>query len=187
MTGIFKIRIRNSNSSNSCNAYFSSPKYTNFPWKRSALSLHWQDGRKYVVDNTQINLRILLCFAAPLLQSNRSLYSAKHKAMIRTGSKGWANQQTLPDGISSLLDPLLVHSLWDISRKFKKFSGRYIFKVQNCWLNLPKDQNQFYVIYTFRWKIKDIRLFTVLYFSVRSSRLSALCCGLPSCMSVKTT
>ena len=29
------------------------------------------------------------------------------------------------------------------------------------------------------------RLFTVLYFSVRSSRLSALCYGLPSCMSVK--
>ena len=31
------------------------------------------------------------------------------------------------------------------------------------------------------------RLFTVLYFSVRSSRSSALCYGLPSCMSVKTT
>ena len=31
------------------------------------------------------------------------------------------------------------------------------------------------------------RLFTVLYFSVRSSRSSALCYGFPSCMSVKTT
>ena len=31
------------------------------------------------------------------------------------------------------------------------------------------------------------RLFTVLYFSVRSSRSSALRYGLPSCMSVKTT
>ena len=31
------------------------------------------------------------------------------------------------------------------------------------------------------------RLFTVLYFSVRSSRSNALCYGLPSCMSVKTT
>ena len=29
------------------------------------------------------------------------------------------------------------------------------------------------------------RLFTVLYFSVRSSRSNALCYGLPSCMSVK--
>ena len=28
------------------------------------------------------------------------------------------------------------------------------------------------------------RLFTVLYFSVRSSRSSAMCYGLPSCMSV---
>ena len=32
-----------------------------------------------------------------------------------------------------------------------------------------------------------IRLFTVLYFSVRSSKSSALRYGLPSCMSVKTT
>ena len=31
------------------------------------------------------------------------------------------------------------------------------------------------------------RLFTVLYFSVRSSRSSALRYGLPSCTSVKTT
>ena len=31
------------------------------------------------------------------------------------------------------------------------------------------------------------RLFTVLYFSVRSSRSSAFCYGLPTCMSVKTT
>ena len=31
------------------------------------------------------------------------------------------------------------------------------------------------------------RLFTVLYFSIRSSRSSTLCYGLPSCMSVKTT
>ena len=36
-----------------------------------------------------------------------------------------------------------------------------------------------------KWQL--IRLFTVLYFSVGSSRTSALCCGLPSCMSVKTT
>ena len=35
--------------------------------------------------------------------------------------------------------------------------------------------------------MKSPRLFTVLYFSVRSSRSSALCYGLPSCMSVKTT
>ena len=35
--------------------------------------------------------------------------------------------------------------------------------------------------------ISTTRLFTVLYFSVRSSRSSALCYGLPSCMSVKTT
>ena len=33
----------------------------------------------------------------------------------------------------------------------------------------------------------ELRLFTVLYFCVRSSRSSALCYGLPSCMSVKTT
>ena len=33
----------------------------------------------------------------------------------------------------------------------------------------------------------NVRLFTVLYFSVRSSRSSALRYGLPSCMSVKTT
>ena len=32
-----------------------------------------------------------------------------------------------------------------------------------------------------------VRLFTVLYFSVRSSRSRALCYWLPSCMSVKTT
>ena len=32
-----------------------------------------------------------------------------------------------------------------------------------------------------------VRLFTVLYFFVRSSRSSALRYGLPSCMSVKTT
>ena len=31
------------------------------------------------------------------------------------------------------------------------------------------------------------RLFTVLYFAVRSPRSSAMCYGLPSCMSVKTT
>ena len=33
----------------------------------------------------------------------------------------------------------------------------------------------------------QVTLFTVLYFSVRSSRSSALRYGLPSCMSVKTT
>ena len=33
----------------------------------------------------------------------------------------------------------------------------------------------------------NARLFTVLYFSVRSSRSSALCYWLPFCMSVKTT
>ena len=34
---------------------------------------------------------------------------------------------------------------------------------------------------------ESFRLFTVLYFSIRSSRLSDLCYRLPSCMSVKTT
>ena len=38
-------------------------------------------------------------------------------------------------------------------------------------------------VHNWRW----LRLFTVLYFSVRSSRSSALRYGLPSCVSVKTT
>ena len=39
----------------------------------------------------------------------------------------------------------------------------------------------------FKVYLFQYRLFTVLYFSVRSSRSSALRYGLPSCLSVKTT
>ena len=47
--------------------------------------------------------------------------------------------------------------------------------------------NVFTKLISERTKPKNPRLFTVLHFSVRTSRSSALRDGLPSCMSVKTT
>ena len=54
---------------------------------------------------------------------------------------------------------------------------KYLFRESNIYLLLAESSV----------RTVNYRLFTVLYFSVRSSRSSALRYGLPSCMSVKTT
>ena len=73
------------------------------------------------------------------------------------------------------------------NREHRQWSGQTLTCLKDYWiiicgLVLTTDflmQSEVYLLW--------LRLFTVLYFSVRSSRSSTLCYGLPSCMSVKTT
>ena len=54
--------------------------------------------------------------------------------------------------------------------KFKKFLGRCIFKVQNCWLNLPRDQISFQKL---SCHVISCRLFHFLWGCVRSYMTSS--------------
>ena len=178
---MFKICIRNSNSSNSCKTIFSSPAQRKFPLKKVRLisRLNWQVWRRMicirrivVVDNSQIIIRILICFATPLLQSNKSLCSTKHKAMARTGSKGWANQLTSHDVISSLVPCWFIvsgtfvngkSSFWTV--KIQEIFWETHFKSSDLLIKLNLGLKS--ISYHIQFKVKDKRCAVVTVNIVR--------------------
>lgn len=87
--------------------------------------------------------------AKPSLQSVTSLYSTRHKAMIRIGSERWVNELTTHEWRHQpFFDPLLVPSLWNISEGEKAVFGRpklNTFLRATCerHVNLSMDQNKF--------------------------------------------